>query len=163
MHNEKKKQQKNQQKTNKKKNKKKNNNDVPFWKVSWTSPFWNRVCSFLLEWPLFQRGAKTILKELSPLKVYHFIFFFHISGSVGSSLLAYILPCLFHMKICWHKLNPFIKTKDILIVVFGLIASLVSVVSVIQEMGKNTKVWLHFNIGAICEEYIVYRLILLSG
>ena len=150
-------------KTQKKTNKKKNNNDVPFWKVSWTSHFWNRVYAFLLEWTPFSEGSKNNFERVVSLESVSFYLFFHISGSVGSSLLAYILPCLFHMKICWHKLNPFIKTKDILIVVFGLIASLVSVVSVIQEMGKNTKVWLHFNIGAICEEYIVYRLILLSG
>ena len=41
------------------------------------------------------------------------------------------------MKICWHDLNPFVKAKDIIIIIFGLVASLVSAYTVIQEIAKN--------------------------
>ena len=63
-----------------------------------------------------------------------------LAGAVGSSVLAYILPCLFHLKLCWHDMSVFVRTKDILIVIFGLVASLVSAYTVIQEIVNNTKV-----------------------
>ena len=68
---------------------------------------------------------------------YVYDYFCLFAGALGSSVLAYILPCLFHMKICWHDLNPFVKAKDIIIIIFGLVASLVSAYTVIQEIAKN--------------------------
>ena len=68
------------------------------------------------------------------------ILYIIITGAVGSSVLAYILPCLFHLKLCWHDISVFVKTKDIAIVIFGLVASLISAYTVVQEIVQNTKV-----------------------
>ncbi|XP_005097320.1 uncharacterized protein LOC101845918 [Aplysia californica] len=59
-------------------------------------------------------------------------------GALGSSLLAYILPCLFHLKLCWAQLHPGVKIKDILIVVFGLAASVVSLYSTIRSIADRS-------------------------
>ncbi|XP_060600506.1 proton-coupled amino acid transporter 2-like isoform X2 [Ruditapes philippinarum] len=61
-------------------------------------------------------------------------------GAVGSSVLAFILPCLFHLRLCWNELNVFIKFKDIFIIVFGVFASIISVISVIQRIVKNVDI-----------------------
>ena len=44
------------------------------------------------------------------------------------------------MKICGQELSPLIKLKDILIVVFGVVAGIVSAVTVIQAMAEHTTV-----------------------
>lgn len=61
------------------------------------------------------------------------------AGAVGSSVLGFILPCLFHLKMCWSDLNVFVKAKDIIIVIFGVFASVISVVSVIQRIVRDYK------------------------
>ncbi|KAL4240014.1 hypothetical protein ACF0H5_000809 [Mactra antiquata] len=55
-------------------------------------------------------------------------------GAVGSSALAFILPCLFHLKLCWQDISVFIKIKDFIIIIFGIFASIISVISVIQRL-----------------------------
>ncbi|WAQ95755.1 AVT3-like protein [Mya arenaria] len=59
------------------------------------------------------------------------------NGAVGSTALAFILPCLFHLKVCWHDLHPVFKAKDILIIIFGVCAGCVSVVAVIQRIASG--------------------------
>ncbi|BFZ02921.1 hypothetical protein BsWGS_05960 [Bradybaena similaris] len=55
-------------------------------------------------------------------------------GAIGSSLLAYVLPCIFHLRMCWHKLGYGIRIKDICIIVFGIVASIVSLYTTILEV-----------------------------
>ncbi|KAL3876043.1 hypothetical protein ACJMK2_033929 [Sinanodonta woodiana] len=62
------------------------------------------------------------------------------TGAVGSSMLAYILPCLFHLKICWSDIDLMTKFKDISIVIIGLFASVVSLYTVIISLVHNTSV-----------------------
>lgn len=61
-------------------------------------------------------------------------------GAVGSSVLAFILPCLFHLRLCWHDINIFIKLKDMIIIVFGVFASIISVISVVERIVKHVNV-----------------------
>ncbi|XP_059174468.1 uncharacterized protein LOC131954738 [Physella acuta] len=63
-----------------------------------------------------------------------FAYFTAFIGAVGSSVLAYILPCLFHLKLRWHELSLGIKVKDVVIVVFGVLASVVSLYTTISEV-----------------------------
>ncbi|XP_061169104.1 uncharacterized protein LOC133178388, partial [Saccostrea echinata] len=62
------------------------------------------------------------------------------TGAIGSSMLAYILPCLFHLKLCHRDLSWFICIKDTSIIVLGILCSAVSLYSVIIQLVKNTTV-----------------------
>ncbi|CAL1529003.1 unnamed protein product [Lymnaea stagnalis] len=55
-------------------------------------------------------------------------------GAIGSSVIAYILPCLFHLKLCWHKIGFCVRFKDICIIVFGTAASILSLYTTIKEV-----------------------------
>ncbi|PVD39563.1 hypothetical protein C0Q70_02198 [Pomacea canaliculata] len=45
-------------------------------------------------------------------------------GAVGSTVLAYILPCVFHLKLHWHHLPLLVKVKDIVIILVGFCVAL---------------------------------------
>ncbi|GFO02086.1 endonuclease-reverse transcriptase [Plakobranchus ocellatus] len=60
-----------------------------------------------------------------------------LTGAIGSSLLAYILPCIFHLKLRWHESGFFIKVKDIFIVTFGIVASILSLRTTISEIAEH--------------------------
>ncbi|XP_060076775.1 neutral amino acid uniporter 4-like [Ylistrum balloti] len=62
------------------------------------------------------------------------------TGAVGSSALAFILPCLFHLKLCHKDLSYGVIIKDILIIVFGCGASCISLVYVIKALVSHTSV-----------------------
>ncbi|XP_013084175.2 uncharacterized protein LOC106069130 isoform X3 [Biomphalaria glabrata] len=64
-------------------------------------------------------------------------FFAYVSsfvGAIGSSVLAYILPCLFHLKLCGNNISCSIKIKDYSIIIFGVLASIVSLYTTIKEV-----------------------------
>ncbi|XP_069124866.1 uncharacterized protein [Argopecten irradians] len=62
------------------------------------------------------------------------------TGAVGSSALAFILPCLFHLKLCHSDLSYGVIIKDVLIIVFGCCASTISLIYVVKELVSNTSV-----------------------
>ncbi|XP_076072551.1 uncharacterized protein LOC143044425 [Mytilus galloprovincialis] len=62
------------------------------------------------------------------------------TGAIGSSLLAYILPCLFHLKICGRDSSYGIIIKDVTIVIIGVICSIVSLYAVIVKLIHQTSV-----------------------
>ncbi|XP_033743181.1 uncharacterized protein LOC117329364 [Pecten maximus] len=62
------------------------------------------------------------------------------TGAVGSSALAFILPCIFHLKLCHSDLSYGVILKDILIIVFGCSASTISLVYVVKKLVSNTSV-----------------------
>ena len=57
-----------------------------------------------------------------------------LSGSLGSSLLAFILPCLFHLIIKKDSLSSWILAKDILLILFGIAAGIVGVVTTLIKI-----------------------------
>ena len=57
-----------------------------------------------------------------------------IVGSVGSSTLGFILPCVFHMVLCKDTNTTLIKVKDCLFVAFGVIGGVVGVTVTIQQI-----------------------------
>ena len=57
-----------------------------------------------------------------------------LSGSIGSSLLAFILPCVFHLILKKDVLPGFIIAKDILLILFGVIAGVVGFVTTLIKM-----------------------------
>ena len=59
-----------------------------------------------------------------------------LSGSIGSSILAFILPCVFHLIIKRNALPSYIVTKDILLILFGTVAGIVGFVTTLIRIIK---------------------------
>ena len=64
-----------------------------------------------------------------------------IVGSVGSSTLGFILPCLFHMILCKDINTRLTKAKDCLFIAFGVIGGIVglsvTVVQIVQQFSQT--------------------------
>ena len=58
-------------------------------------------------------------------------------GSVGSSVLAYILPCTFHLVLLKHENSRFTVIKNICFIVFGIVGGIVGVAITIDSMVKS--------------------------
>ena len=58
-------------------------------------------------------------------------------GSMGSSVLAYILPCTFHLVLFKHTNSVGVVIKDIVFIIFGLVGGIVGVVITVQNIVKN--------------------------
>ena len=97
--------------------------------------------SFLKSWSTWKRNiVRTLLVVasfgLGYLGRNYFAYISALSGSVGSSLLAFILPCCFHLIIKRNILPIFIVAKDILLILFGIIAGLVGLVTTLIKIIK---------------------------
>ncbi|XP_064602591.1 uncharacterized protein LOC135468322 isoform X2 [Liolophura sinensis] len=55
-------------------------------------------------------------------------------GAVGSTMLAYILPCIFHLKLAGFRLSRGIWVKNMLIVLIGICGGVMSVYAVIRDV-----------------------------
>ncbi|XP_076459165.1 uncharacterized protein LOC143292600 [Babylonia areolata] len=60
-------------------------------------------------------------------------------GALGSTMLAYILPCLFHLKLCWPQLSLYNKVKDITIIIIGVCCGAAGVYAVLLEIFSSLK------------------------
>lgn len=60
-----------------------------------------------------------------------------ITGSIGSSMLAYILPCIFHLVLFKQTIHPLVVLKDILIICFGIVGGVVGIYVVIEQLVKQ--------------------------
>ena len=60
-----------------------------------------------------------------------------ITGSIGSSALAYILPCVFHLVLFKRTVHPIVVLKDILIICFGIVGGVVGLYVVIGQLVKQ--------------------------
>ena len=52
---------------------------------------------------------------------------FYFSGAIGSTLLAYIMPCIIHLKLHGRALSTPIIIKDAVVIVFGVAGGVASV------------------------------------
>ena len=64
-------------------------------------------------------------------------YFFYVSafcGSLGSVLLAYILPCYFHIQLCPNEMSKPVLAKNVAIIGFGIAAGVAGLYSVINTL-----------------------------
>ena len=90
-------------------------------------------------WSTWKRNiVRTFLVTLSFGLAYagrnYYAYIYSLSGAIGSSLLAFVLPCSFHLIIKKDSLSGFTIAKDILLISFGIIAGLVGFVTIIIKM-----------------------------
>jgi len=55
-------------------------------------------------------------------------------GSMGSSVLAYILPCVFHLVLFKNTNSGFVVIKNIVFILFGIIGGIVGVVMTVRTI-----------------------------
>ncbi|KAK7111497.1 hypothetical protein V1264_011118 [Littorina saxatilis] len=55
-------------------------------------------------------------------------------GALGSTFVAFVLPCVFHLRLCWPFLSLPIKLKDMSIIVVGVVFCVTGVYSVMKDM-----------------------------
>ena len=59
------------------------------------------------------------------------------AGAIGCSLLAYILPCLIHLKIKGRAMRLRLIIKDLVIIFLSVIVSILTMVVIIGEIAKG--------------------------
>lgn len=57
-----------------------------------------------------------------------------ILGAVLGSMLVYLLPCLFHLKIKWKKLNIYNKVFEIAVLVIGVTAGIIGLYAAVKSL-----------------------------
>ncbi|KAL6071658.1 Amino acid transporter transmembrane domain [Balamuthia mandrillaris] len=64
-------------------------------------------------------------------------------GALGSSLLAFLLPILFHLRLCWRELRWWIRVKNFVLLAFGGLALGVGTYyafkDIVEELGSSLK------------------------
>ena len=81
---------------------------------------------------LFTAGLAVLLKD-------EFAYVNALIGSMGSSVLAYILPCVFHLILFKNTNSVGVVIKDIVFIIFGVVGGLVGVVITVQNIVKHLK------------------------
>jgi len=87
--------------------------------------------------PLWQRNAFRILLVIFTATLAMFLkdYFYYVlavTGALGSVLLAYVLPCIFHIQLCPNDMTRFVYIKDIAIIIFGILAGVAGLYSVVN-------------------------------
>lgn len=57
-----------------------------------------------------------------------------IVGSIGSSTLGFILPCVFHLVLCKDSSTTLTRVKDCLFIAFGILGGVIGVAVTIQQI-----------------------------
>ena len=88
--------------------------------------------------PRWKRNAFRIfmvcLTAISAMFLKNYFFYVSaITGSLGSVLLAYILPCYFHIKLCPNEMTKWVFAKNVAIMLFGFAAGVAGMYSVIDN------------------------------
>ncbi|GJD07860.1 Amino acid transporter ANTL2 [Galdieria sulphuraria] len=95
---------------------------------------------------LFERNPKNVMARLTivfgtaataALAGSSFGLFQALVGSLGAASLAYIFPSLFHLKLFRTQLTLSEKTKNMIILIFGLVGMVIGTYVSIMEMQKN--------------------------
>lgn len=72
------------------------------------------------------RTVLVIITSFVAITIPYFSLFASLIGALGSSSLAFIMPCVFHLKLFYHRSSKATKILNFTICIFGIIASVVS-------------------------------------
>lgn len=78
----------------------------------------------------FTAGLAVLLKD-------EFAYVNAFIGSMGSSVLAYILPCVFHLVLFKDTNSVLVVLKNISLIVFGIVGGVVGIVITVQTIVKD--------------------------
>jgi len=86
------------------------------------------------------RGILVIITAMIALKFRsEFAYIAALTGSIGSSLLSYILPPLFHMSLEGRKMKRWVKVKNVILIIFGVILGVMGLTVTIQGLVESFK------------------------
>ena len=85
-------------------------------------PHMNADSKYNWLWRLITRPLLLCAALFIAIIVPHFGLLMGLVGSFTGTCLCFIFPCLFHLKLRWHKLSIWIKALDISVMIFGAIA-----------------------------------------
>ncbi|XP_048576324.1 amino acid transporter AVT3B isoform X2 [Nematostella vectensis] len=101
-----------------------NEHELQFKTAAWKRNF---LRFFLV---LITAGMAVLLKD-------DFAYVNALIGSLGSSVLAYILPCVFHLVLFKDSNSGPIVIKDIALIIFGVVGGIMGVVITVQSIIKD--------------------------
>ncbi|XP_077991048.1 vesicular inhibitory amino acid transporter-like [Glandiceps talaboti] len=82
----------------------------------------------LTVWSIFIRSLLGVLILLLAIYIPHFAILMGLIGSFTGTMLSFIWPCWFHMKLMWHKIPLYQKLFDVIIILTGVICGTVGIV-----------------------------------
>ena len=82
------------------------------------------------------RTVLVIITSFVAITIPYFSLFASLIGALGSSSLAFIMPCVFHLKLFYHRSPVYVKIINVCVCFFGILASVVS---------SGVTLWLLFN------------------
>ena len=85
-------------------------------------PYLNTDSKYHWIWLVITRPMLLCAALFVAIIVPHFGLLMGFVGSFTGTCLCFIFPCLFHLKLRWHKLSKAIVALDICVMVFGVIA-----------------------------------------
>jgi len=85
-------------------------------------------------WSTLMRTGLAIFASFVGLSLPHFGLFIGLIGAFGSSTLAFILPCAFHLKLFKLEATISVMILDWAILIFGLVGGIIGTVITIQQL-----------------------------
>ncbi|GAB1597532.1 uncharacterized protein LOC115218729 isoform X2 [Argonauta hians] len=68
---------------------------------------------------------------------HYFAYLTAILGSIGGTLILFILPCIFELSLWWKKLSTPVIFKNVLVALFGFVGSCLSLHSILRKMSLS--------------------------
>ncbi|KAL7058527.1 hypothetical protein AAHC03_016685 [Spirometra sp. Aus1] len=87
-----------------------------------------RSCGAYRIWILASRGALLSLGIFLAVQVPHFAIIMGLVGSLTGSLLCFIFPCLFSLKLFWKEISWCGRAVRIMILIFGVVGGVVGII-----------------------------------
>lgn len=79
------------------------------------------------------RGMLVVITSIIAISIPYFSLFVSLVGAVGSSFIAFIVPCILHLKLFSKQMSKKLKFVNWFLIIFGVIASLISAtITIIQ-------------------------------
>jgi len=82
------------------------------------------------------RSILVVITLLLAVSIPYFSLFVSLVGALGCSMLAFILPCVFHLKLFYYQTPPWRKGLNVAIGIFGVFASIVSSAVTLVDLGE---------------------------
>uniref|UniRef100_A0A183SLM7 Aa_trans domain-containing protein n=1 Tax=Schistocephalus solidus TaxID=70667 RepID=A0A183SLM7_SCHSO len=92
----------------------------------WLNP--TRSCGAYRIWILASRGALLSLGIFLAVQVPNFAIIMGLVGSLTGSLLCFIFPCLFSLKLFWKEISWCGRFARILILIFGVVGGVIGII-----------------------------------
>ncbi|XP_006815008.1 vesicular inhibitory amino acid transporter-like [Saccoglossus kowalevskii] len=88
----------------------------------------------LTVWGVFLRCVLVVFTLLLAIYVPHFALLMGLIGSFTGTMLSFIWPCWFHLKLKWHSIPWYQKMFDFIIILTGLVCGTIGIIYASQAL-----------------------------